>query len=306
MGGSRRTSNISVLGFTPPAGVEMIVDVNRIAPEYTTTLGLPLLLGREFTEHDGPESPQVAIVNEAFVRAYSPGENVVGRRLGFGDEVPESDAIEIVGVVGDAKYNSPREKPERMVFLPLFQAKDQSGYWTNLEIRTAGAPSSLEAAVREAVADVDSRVPVAEVTTLERQVSDSLRRDQLLAQLVSVFGTLAVFLACVGLYGVVSQAVARRTSEVGIRMALGAEPGHILTMVLREAGTLILLGFLLGVPLAFVATRFLGSQLFGVTPGDPITFAATSILLVAVAVAAGYVPARRASRVDPIVALRME
>lgn len=306
MGGSRWTSNISVQGYTPPAGAEMIVDVNRIGPRYTTTLGLPLLLGREFTERDGPEAPKVALVNEAFAKAYSPGESVVGRRFGFGDDPNDSGTIEIVGVVGDARYADPRERPVRNVFLPLLQASDQTGYWSNIEIRTAGDPSSLEAAVREAVAEVDPRVPVAEVTTLGQQLADSMRRDKLLTRLVSAFGALAAFLACVGLYGVVAQVVARRTNEVGIRMALGAAPRDILSMVLREAGALILLGCAIGLPLAFAATRFIENQLFGLTAGDPLTYAGISLLLALVAVVAGYLPARRASRVDPIVALRME
>jgi predicted permease len=300
------TSNISVEGFTPAPGENMLVQVNRVGPRYTKVLGMPLAQGREFDERDGPGAPKVAIVNQTFARSFFPGQNPLGRRFGFGSDPAQAATFEIVGVAGDAKFEGPRDAPDRMILLPLFQAQDQSGYRSDIEIRTSVEPGGLAPAVRQAVAEVDARVPIASVTTLRSQVEDSMSDEQLLARLVGAFGLLALVLACVGLYGVVSQAVARRTGEVGIRMALGADRRDILFMVLGEVGWLILVGIALGIPGAIAASALVRNQLFGVTPTDPLTLAGSAVLLVSVALAAGYIPARRAARIEPNVALRAE
>jgi predicted permease len=306
MNGTSSTSNISVEGFTPPSGEDMLVQVNRAGPRYTKVLGMPLAEGREFDARDGPGAPKVAIVNQIFAHSFFHGQSPLGHRFGFGDNPAQAGTFEIVGVVGDAKFGGPRDAPERMIFLPILQAQDQAGYMSDIEIRTALDPAGVIPAVRQAVAEVDARVPVAAVTTLTSQVEESMGREQLLTRLVGTFGLLALVLACVGLYGVVSQAVARRTGEVGIRMALGANRRDILFMVLGEVGWLILIGVALGIPGAILASALVRNQLFGVAPADPLTLAGSALLLVSVAIAAGYIPARRAARIDPNVALRAE
>jgi predicted permease len=304
MSGSSRTNTIAVQGFRPAPDQSMDVETPSVGPGYAQTLGMPVVAGRDLTGRDAAGSPPVAVVNRAFARTYFPGRSPVGGRFGIG---PDHDGdYEIVGVLGDARFRSVRDAPVPMAFLSILQATDQSAYTSELEVRTVGDPSDLTAAVRAAVADVDARVPIAGVTTLAAQFTDSLGRDALFARLVGVFSALALVLACVGLYGVGSQAVARRTNELGVRMALGADAGVILRMVLRDAAALIVLGLVIGAPAALAAARLIRSQLFGVGPADPATLLATCVVLAAVAIVAGFLPARRAARVDPVVALRAE
>ena len=305
MSGSNQNSNISVAGYTPAERDDMDVDVMRVGPRYAETMGIRVVLGRDLDERDGAASAPVGLVNEAFVRSFFPGKSPIGAHFGIGDQ--QSDAIiEIVGVVGDTKHRDPRETPARTVYLPLLREEGQNAFRSDLEIRTSVDPTSLVTGVRKAFAEVDRRVPIAGFITLSRQVSNSTRAEQLVARLVGGFGVLALVLACVGLYGILSQAVARRTNEVGIRMALGANRGTVLGMVLREAGILVAVGIAIGIPGALVASRLLTSQLFGVSPFDPLTLAGSALLLSAVAIAAAFVPARRASRIEPMRALRAE
>jgi predicted permease len=305
MSGSTRNSSISIADYVPAKEDDMVVDVNLVGPKYLEVLGLPLVRGREFDRRDTPAAPRVALVNQAFVRSFFPNGDPLGRRMGFGDD-PKSVTIEIVGVVGDARYADAKEKPARTVFVSLLQETDESAYGSDLEVRAALDSASVIPALRRAVAEVDPRVPIASVGTLDRQIADSLRTDTLFAQLVGGFGALALILACVGLYGVISQAVGRRTSEIGIRMALGANRGDILIMILREAGRLVGAGLLIGLPASALASRLLTSQLFGVAPADPATLGFSATALAAIAILAGYLPARRASRLDPNAALRTE
>jgi predicted permease len=305
MAGINRTSNITIEGHTPISGDDMDVDVNLVGPKYTQVLGLPLVRGREFDQRDTAGAPGVALVNQAFARSFFPDGDPVGHRFGFGDD-PKTEMFEIVGIVGDARYSDPKEKPVRTVLVPLLQITDEGAYQSDLEVRTSVDAEGVIPAVRRAVTEVDPRVPIAAVATLDRQVGDALRIDTLFAQLVGAFGALALILACVGLYGVISQAVARRTNEVGIRMALGASRRDILLMILREAGRLVAVGLLIGLPASALATRLIASRLFGVAPADPATFALSAAILAAIAGLAGYVPARRAARLDPNVALRTE
>jgi predicted permease len=305
MSGSTRNSSISIADYVPAKEDDMVVDVNLVGPKYLEVLGLPLVRGREFDRRDTPAAPRVALVNQAFVRSFFPNGDPLGRRMGFGDD-PKSVTIEIVGVVGDARYADAKEKPARTVFVSLLQETDESAYGSDLEVRAALDSASVIPALRRAVAEVDPRVPIASVGTLDRQIADSLRTDTLFAQLVGGFGALALILACVGLYGVISQAVGRRTGEIGIRMALGASRGDILIMILREAGRLVGAGLLIGLPASALASRLLTSQLFGVAPADPATLGFSAAALAAIAILAGYLPARRASRLDPNAALRTE
>jgi predicted permease len=305
MNGSSQNSDITIEGYTAPEQEDMEVNVLRIGPRYVETLGVPLLEGRQFEPRDGPSGPSVGLVNQAFVRSFFQGRSPLGKRFGIGGDTKDA-TIEIVGVLGDSKYQDAREAPVRSVFIPLLREQGQSGYSSDLEIRTSVDPSSLVTVVRQAITEVDARVPIAGVKTLAQQVAESMRREQLLARLVGAFGVLALVLACVGLYGLVSQAVARRTNEVGIRMALGASSRNILVMVLREAGTLVAAGIAIGIPAALLASRLLKSQLFGVGPTDPATLAGSCALLAAVAIAASYFPARRAAGLQPMTSLRAE
>ena len=306
LSGTGRASSITVAGYTPKPGEEMVVSDMLIGPSYCSTLGLPLLQGREIGVQDSPASDKVAVVNEAFAQSFFEGENPVGRRFGFGDEEKDSADIEIVGVIGDVKYDSAREKPVPTAYRPILQVQDQGAYSSNLELRTEGDPLNAASEVRSAIAQVDDKLPIVGVNSFSKQLEDSLKQERLIAQLVSFFGALALLLACVGLYGVMGHAVARRTNEIGIRMALGAERHSILWMVLRETLILVIAGIGIGVPVALASARLVSTQLYGLSAADPLTLSAAVVLLITVAALAGYLPARRASLVDPMVALRYE
>jgi predicted permease len=310
LAGSSTSSNVTVQGYTPQPDENMIVEHVLVGPDYCETLGVPLLMGREIGPRDTATGTKVAVVNQSFAQYFFHGDNPVGRRFHFGDddEVDQAgnELLEIVGVVGDVKYSSAKKKPERMVFRPILQANDSQAYNGNLEIRTTGDPTSLAPAVRQAIAQVDDKLPIFGVTTLRETLNGSLRQEQLIAQLVSFFGLLALMLACIGLYGVMAHGVVRRTREIGIRMALGAERRNIIWMVLRETLLLVLLGIAVGVPAAIGAGRLISSQLFGLSAADPLTLMVATAVLTAVAVLAGLLPARKASRVNPLIALRYE
>ena len=233
---------------------------------------------------------------------YFGGQNAIGKHFGLGGS-ETAGSLEIVGVVQDAKYNQLREQTPRMAYTPFLQAGAAA---MTFEIRTANDPASIAGIVRQVIQDANKNIPIFDVKSLTQQVDDSLIQERLVATLSSLFGVLALLLVCVGLYGIMAYAVVRRTNEIGIRMALGAQQGDVLWMVMREAVTLIIVGVAIGLPAALVATRLITSMLFGLTPSDPPTMFAATLLLTAVAAFAGYLPARRAARVDPMVALRHE
>ena len=305
MSGRSSSSSLNLQGYTPRHGEDMVVSDILIGPDYGQTLGLPLLLGREIGLQDTVSSTKVAVVNQAFAEAFFHDQNPIGRRISF-EESPEKAEIEIVGVIGDAKYDSAKEKADRAVYRPILQVQDQSAYSSVLQLRTTGDPLSVTSEVRAAIAQVDDKLPVVSVTSLRNQTDDALREEKLLAQLVSFFGLLALVLACVGLYGIMAHAVVRRTNEIGIRMALGAQRRDIIWMVLKETLVMVAIGLAIGVPAAWGAAHLISSQLFGLRPSDPLTLLTAVILLTLVAALAGYLPARKASRVDPLVALRYE
>jgi predicted permease len=306
MGNMSRSNSIAVESYQPRDGDDMSSSVNLVGPHYPETMGVSLQAGRAFDDGDRPDSPRVAMVNEAFVRAYFPGQTPVGRRLGFGEGPSGASEFEIVGVLGDAHFGGADEAPGKMIYLPILQTIDQSAYTSELAIRINGDPAAAGPAVRAAIATVDSRLPISQMTTIGEQLGNALQQQRLFARLVGVFGVLAVLLACVGLYGVVAQSVARRANEVGIRMALGAQRGAILRMVLQETLTLIGAGLLIGIPAALAAAQLIRGRLFGVGTADPLTIGGTSLLLIAVATVAGFIPARRAASVAPMAALGRE
>jgi len=305
MSGSNSSSSLLIRGYTPRPGENMVVSDVQVGPRFGETLGVPLLLGREIGLQDTPASTKVAVVNQAFAAAYFPGQNPIGRRMTF-DEDSDKDDVEIVGVIGDAKYKGVSQKVDRAVYRPILQVSDQQTYDNVLELRTVGDPLDLAGEVRAAIAQVDVKLPILNLTSLRLQTDDSLRQERLLTQLVSFFGLLGLVLSCVGLYGIMAQAVVRRTNEIGIRMALGAKRGNIIWMVLKESLLLVSAGLVIGVPASWGAAHLISSQLFGLAPGDPATLATSVVLLTLVAALAGYLPARKASRVNPLVALRYE
>ncbi len=278
--------------------------VHYVGPRFFETFRIPVLLGRTIGDADTAAAPKIAVVNSAFVRRYLAGANAIGRRFGFNDPAKSAD-MAIVGVVGDARYGEMRDESPPTEYVPYAQHLDMLEFMT-FEVRTAGDPRNSIAAVQQVVQNLDRNVPIRDVMTQTEQIDQATFQERLFARLSSFFALLALVLACVGLYGMMSYAVARRTSEIGIRMALGAERVKILRMVLREAITLAVLGIAIGIPAALVASRLVATMLYGLKPTDPLTIVAATGVTAAVALLAGYLPARRASRVDPMVALRYE
>jgi predicted permease len=305
MQGSSTNSTITVRGYTPNENENMAVNNMLIGPSFGETLGVPLLMGREIGLHDTPTSGRVAVVNQTFANAFFPNQNPIGRRLTF-EEDSDKDDFEIVGVIGDSKYDSAKEKPERTIFRPILQVQDQLTFQNVFELRTVGEPLNLSNEVRAAVTEVNDRLSILNLTSLRLQTDEALKQDKLIAQLVSFFGLLGLLLSCVGLYGIMAHAVVRRTNEIGIRMALGAERLNIIWMVLKESLLLVVVGLGIGLPASWVAARLISNQLFGLSPSDPLTLITAVTLLTLVAALAGYLPARRAARVDPLKALRYE
>jgi predicted permease len=274
-----------------------------VGPRFLETFRIPLLLGRTIGDGDIEGAPKVALVNSAFARRYLRGGNPLGRRFGF--EAAKNAEIAIVGVLGDARYGEMRDEPPPTTYFPCAQHLDILQFMT-FEVRTVGDPRNFIAAVRQVVQNLDRNVPLRDIITQTEQIDEATFQERLFARLSSFFGLLALTLACVGFYGLMSYAVARRTNEIGIRMALGAEKARILQMVLREAMILAVLGIVIGVPAALASSRLVAAMLYGLKPTDPVTIVSATAVLAAVALLAGYRPARRASRVDPMVALRYE
>jgi predicted permease len=305
LSGVYSSTELKVEGNKVQSGRELKpVGINIVGPAYFKTLQTPILLGRDFTAADQSTAPRVAVINETAAHDYFGDTNPLGRRIGIPGWVGDPSWLEIVGVVKDARQSDLRQAPTAMAYVPLFQSSVPAG--VTFEIRTIGNPASITTAVLHAFAQIDSRLPVFHIRTLREQVDDSLVEERLVTSLSGVFGILAVLLACIGLYGLMTYAVNRRTNEIGIRMALGAERKEIARMILRETLLLVLTGLVIGIPGAFGAAQFIRSQLYGLQPGDPLTIAAAALLMTVIAVFAAYLPARRASRVDPIVALRYE
>jgi predicted permease len=299
--GCRSTSDIQIAGYQARAGEQIDVQENYVGFNYFSTVGMRLDAGRDFTDRDNEKAPRVAIVNEAFVRRYLPKEHEIGARFSYAG-MPD---IQIVGVVEDARVNSAREEPPVMVYYPLEQQLE-TVYAESLEVRVTRDPASRVADVRKAIAAVDQELPVDRVTTLSEHVNGTLRHDRLIMWLSSTFGILALGLASFGMYGLMSYTVARRTAELGIRLALGAPQGQLFWTVLGESLALAAAGLAIGLPCVFAASRAVSGMLVGVRENDPILVGSAVLGLAAAAAFAAYLPARRASHVDPVVALRHE
>jgi predicted permease len=305
LSGSRSSNSAFVAGYAPQPGESVEFETIQVGPSYPEALGMRLLDGRAIGVQDVPGSPNVAMVNEAFARHFFPGQRAIGHRFGFGDANAASD-IEIVGIVEDARFHDVKDDVEPIAFLPLFQEASQFALDCEIAVRTTGDASLAANAVRRAVADVDPNLPVTGVKTLVEQVATTFNSQRLAARLVMFFGALALLLAAVGLYGVITQSVVRRTGEIGVRMALGAQPADVLWMILRDVLRLVAIGFAIGVPAAIAGTRLVASQVYGVSSIAPMSFAVAVVILAVVAAATGWLPARRATRVDPVLALKHE
>jgi len=280
------------------------VDHNVVGPAYFTTMGIPLVVGRVFGPQDTATSPKAAIINETMAREYFPGGSPLGRHFGIGSNPKDSGDLEVIGVVKDAKYVDLTEKAQPAAYYPYSQRLEQ--YYYDFEVRYSGDPSAIIAEVRRAVGEVDSRLPISYQTTLAERVERSVSSQALVARLSTFFGLLATFLAGIGIYGLMSYAVNRRTNEIGIRMALGAERSSVLWMVMRASLVMVALGFAVGLPLALASGRLISSMLFGLQPSDTVAMAGATTVLLASSALASYLPARRATKVDPMVALRYE
>jgi len=303
--GSFWNEDLEIEGYTSKSRDDTLVYFNQVSDRYLETLGIALVAGRDFNAHDTLESPKVAIVNQTMVNKFFAGQNPIGKRYRPEEGDKMGGWVEIVGVMKDAKYGTLREEILPTAFIAGSQAAKPRDS-TTFEVRVAaGPPTALISGVKSAIADVNRDVSL-QFTTLATQVDESLARERLLATLSGFFGALALALAMIGLYGVMSYNVARRRNEIGIRMALGAEQSRVLRMVLREVAILIVIGLAIGLGAAIGTTRFVESFLYGMKPNDPWTLALSAAVLALVAALAGFLPARRASRLDPMTALRDE
>ena len=278
--------------------------VNRlvVAPKFFETLGIPVRAGRALNDRDGASAPQVVVINEAAANKYFPRENPVGQR--FGQSFETAGDLEVVGVVADTKYDSVRNAPPPTMYVPFTQQR-LIGPMT-FELRTAEDPTKTVAAVREAMRRIDPNLPILKISTQTAQIEQRFAQERVFAQAYALFGGLAVLIASVGLFGLMLYSVARRTNEIGIRMALGARREDVVGMVMRESLALVVVGVVVGTAAALGAGRFVASLLFNLAPTDPATISAAAGLMMTVSVLAAYLPARTASRVDPMVALRDE
>jgi hypothetical protein len=289
----------------PLGGESVRLETVQVGPGYPATLGMAVIQGRPIGIEDVAGRPRVGMVSAAFVRKYLPNQNPIGRRFGVSGSRQAAD-VEIVGVLGDARFQNSTDAIEPTVFTAMFQEQSQFALDAEVEIRTTGDPAAGAMALRKAIAEIDPNLPINSPRTLREQVAANFDSQRLAARLVGFFGGVALLLACVGLYGVVTQSVVRRTNEIGVRMALGAQRGDVMRMMLGEVVRLLAIGFVAGVPAATVATRLVASQIFGLRAAAPMSFALAIVLLAVVALATGFVPVRRATRLDPLLALRDE
>lgn len=303
--GNDRGVRVDVAGFTPGSEQDKDVRLNQVSPEFFQTFGIGLLQGRAFADTDNESAPKVAILNETAARFYFSERNPVGGLLSFKRRSKPPVQYQVVGVVRDSRYLNLREPDTRLVYLARLQALDQLGRLT-LAVRGEGPSTNLVNAVRNELRAIGPDILVTNIVTLNEQIDQSLLQERLVASLSLFFGLVALLLAGTGLYGVMAYNVARRRREIGIRIALGAQRGKVIGMVLKEVMLVVLIGVAFGLGAALATTRFISSLLFGLAPNDPATVIFAAIVLIGAAALAGYLPARRATKVDPLVALRYE
>ncbi|HKV27869.1 MAG TPA: ABC transporter permease [Candidatus Acidoferrales bacterium] len=301
---SDSNDQITIDGYAPKSGQRMSARFDEVGPNYFSTIGTPILMGREIGPDDSGNGQRAGLINETMAKYFFGNENPIGRRIWDMFPTTHTDFV-VVGVVADSKHNSLREKPWPRFYVPFFHP---IGEETSAEVmvRVAGSAASVVPAIRQAVKQAGPNLPAIQVHTINELVDESLSTDTMITRLAGFFGGLAVLLACIGIYGIMAYAVAGRVNELGIRMALGAQRKDVLWLVLRETLILVLIGAAIGLPAVFGASQLINSLLFGMTAADPVSLILATVLMFVVATVAGYVPARRASRTDPMVALRYE
>jgi predicted permease len=306
LSGMDSNSAVTIEGQKPLPGDNAEARWGMIGPDFFSTTGIPILAGREITEQDSGNGQRVGVINQTMARKFFPNSNPIGQRAIVHTEPGQAPFV-IVGVAQDSKQHSARDKALPRFYVPYFNPIGPD--WTAgaaILVRTAGEPSSFSSAIRQVVKQAAGNLPPVTIETMDQRLSDSLVTDRMIAELSGAFGVLAVVLVCIGLYGIMAYAMSGRINEIGIRLALGAKRSGILWLILRESLLLLVIGAAIGVPLVFAAGKWISSLLFGLQPADGFTLASTIAMMFAVGVLASYVPARRAMRVDPMVALRYE
>jgi putative ABC transport system permease protein len=307
LAGDNESTTITIAGYNPQEDENMAAEWSIVTPAYFTTLQVPLVAGRGISEGDGPDSAKVVVVNESLARHFfGDAQKALGHYLVRGGKVTDKPDMQIIGVVRDAKHDTLRSEVPRTVYLPLLQAQEAGHLALQFYVRSWQAPESAEATIRSAMQNVDSKIVVDTMRTMDEQIADSLSTERIVALLATSFGVLAVILAAIGLYGVLAYSTVQRTREIGIRIALGAKPSAVARLILSEVSLLTGVSIALALPIALVLSRFLQSQLFGISSNDPWTLVAMTALVAAMALLAAWIPMRRAAGVDPMVALRYE
>jgi putative ABC transport system permease protein len=297
----------SIEGRPAPGDMELPLAVYRVvSPDYFHAMGIPLRRGRVFDSRDTAEAPPVIVVNRRLAEQFWAGEDPTGKRLKIGAVDSPNAWATVAGVVGDVRQSGFYEEQKFELYVPYAQERRGFVAPRDLVVRTTGDPARLASAVREAVWAVDKDQPISNIRTMDHVLAAAVARERFQMLLLALFATLALVLACVGLYGVISYAVVQRTHEIGVRMALGAQPGDVLRLVINQGMLLTLIGMVVGIAGAFAVTRVMNEMLFGVKATDPLTFAGVALVLGVIAFLACYIPARRATKVDPLVALRYE
>lgn len=298
-------AGVQVDGYKAAPDEDLSTRIEKVSPRYFETTQMAMVEGRAIAAQDTPTSVKAVVVNQAFAKHFFPNASSVGHRFTLMNPGAEGP-WQIVGVVRDAKYTELREDPRRMIYLTLAQLKNDDAFAGALQVRAEGDPAKITNEVRRAIAEIDPALPILSVTTIADTVAEFMENERLISELAGFFSILALFLACIGLYGVMTHNVTRRTNEIGVRIAMGAQPRGILWMILRESALLLSLGLLVGLPATIAMNRVLQSQLFGLQAFDALTIFSAVFAVALVVLGAGYLPALRASKVDPMVALRYE